>query len=203
MENPSTEATVDDLHGRNVGNRYFNALLHRSVGARLVELKVFPNAKELTESFAALRAVLRYREFFPPGDGSVQLVVVGDGKTPATAVTFALQTRWTCHAVDPRLRPDSRWDEIPRLALHAKPIEEMAFAADRLVVVAVHAHVDAAVVRSRVSARELLLVFMPCCVPAQLNRPPELEYVDPDVLSGARRILIWRETGTDRREVRQ
>lgn len=166
-----------------------------------VELKVFPNAKELTESFAAFRAALKFREFFPPGDSSVQLVVVGDGKTPATAVTFALQTRWMCHTVDPRLRPDSRWDRVARLSLHANPIEEMTFQADRLVVVAVHAHVDADLVRSRVSARELLLVFLPCCVPARLERPPDLEYIDPDVLSGARRLLIWRETGADRRKI--
>ena len=194
---------MDSRSDRHARNTYFNALLHRSAGPRLVELKVFPNAKELTESFAAFRAAMKFREFFPPNDSSVQLVAVGDGKTPATAVTFALQTRWSCHSVDPRLRPDSRWDGVPRLRLHSKPIEAMTFEADRLVVVAVHAHVDAAVVRSRISARELLLVFLPCCVPAQLEHPPDLEYEDPDVLSGARRVLIWRETGPDRRRIRR
>lgn len=192
----------EDFHNRNVSNRYFDALLNIHAGARLVELKVYPDAKELTESFAAFRAALKFREFFPLSDPDVNLVVVGDGKTPATATTFALQTRWKCHSVDPRLRPDSRWDSVPRLKVHPSPIEEVSFEADRLVMVAVHAHVDARVIRSRLNAREMLFVFIPCCVPVELGRSPDVEYEDEDVLSGARRVLIWRESGPDQRKIR-
>lgn len=171
---------------------YLDALLRSTAGARLVGARVFPNAKEVTESFGARRAVTYYADRFPLNDPDVLLVVVGDGTTPRTAATFALTSRWNCHAVDPRLRSTSRWAPIDRLTLHSRRIEDVRLEGDRAVVVMVHAHVSATTALSSVSAAELLLVSMPCCVPPGLRADPELRYHDPGVASPKNEVRVWR-----------
>jgi hypothetical protein len=58
---------------------------------------VFPNAKELTESFAANNAIrIHLAGEYTPGDERVTVIAVGDGNTPRTAALCAFLTKWQC-----------------------------------------------------------------------------------------------------------
>ena len=170
--------------------RYLNSLVTSTNGRRLVNLGVFPNVKEATESFGAHRAAMRWQEEFPPACGDIRVVCVGDGNSPRTAATFAVNSRWQCHSVDPRLklRPDL---DVPRLHQHATRIEEVSFTAERVIVVAVHAHVPMATALTSIDADEVLAISMPCCFGDDMGDPDE-SYEDLSVLSPQRRISVWR-----------
>lgn len=174
-------------------SRYLNSFVRSPAGGQLATLRLFPNAKEVTESYAARAAALRLRDDFQPADRDICCVVVGDGSTPRTAATFALHSGWRCHSVDPRLRPQrsNRWREIPRLTIHPARIEDCTFAARRVVVAAIHSHVGLSASLRSIVADELLVIAMPCCVPVDITARPNISYDDPDVLSPKRTIHIW------------
>jgi hypothetical protein len=171
--------------------RHLSWFLSRRSAVDLLALKVFPNPKEITESVAAYHAVEHYlsHQGFALGDRDTLLVAVGDGSTPRTAALFAHQTAWACHSVDPRLR-DRSW-RIDRLTLHRCRIEECHFEAERVVIVAVHAHVDLARARKAVAAEHVGVVAIPCCVPLDLDRPPDVAYEDFGIWSPHRTVKVW------------
>ena len=75
-------------------SRYTSELLSLACGPRLLELGLYPDAKELTESFAAFSAVREHlKEHFVPHDPTVTVLCVGDGVAPRTAALFAFRTK--------------------------------------------------------------------------------------------------------------
>ncbi|CAK0792130.1 unnamed protein product, partial [Prorocentrum cordatum] len=124
-------------------SRYLSELLGLACGPELLRLRLYPDAKELTESFAAFRAVREHLgSAFSPGDASVTVVCVGDGSCPRTAALFAFRTKWRCLAVDPQMRdPGQSWGGVERLEAVCAKIEECRYSAERLLLVCVHAHV--------------------------------------------------------------
>ena len=170
--------------------RYLNRLVTSSAGVRLLEARVFPDAKEVTESFAVRQAVTRVPGL-DPGDSDVVLVAVGDGTTPRTAATFALTTAWECHSVDPRLRTKLAWSRIPRLSCHAVGAEALLVRGRTVVVAMVHAHVDVPTALGGITAEQLIVIAMPCCVPVGIDAPPAVRYRDDAVGSPENEILIW------------
>jgi hypothetical protein len=175
---------------RTVPAKYVNALLRSKAGARLVAARMFPNAKEITESYAARNALRFFVDDFPPDDPAVVLVSVGDGTTPRTAATFATTTRWQCHAIDPRLRASHR--PLDRLTVHPCGIETVGFTSSKAVLVMVHAHVGANTALHSVSARDVLVIALPCCVAPGLAEEPAVRYRDADVGSPQNEVLVWR-----------
>ena len=109
--------TTAPLSGRS-HSRYFTELLKLACGPELVRLRLFPDAKELTESFAANNAARSFlyprvagRRRVDPADAAVTCVAVGDGNTPRTAALFAFLTRWQCVAVDPEMVEWREWEK--------------------------------------------------------------------------------------------
>ena len=119
------KALLDPARSRDVSNaepegrshsRYVTELLKLACGPELVRLRLFPDAKELTESFAANNAARSF--LYPrgavggrvdPADAAVTCVAIGDGNTPRTAALFAFLTRWHCVAVDPEMVEWREW----------------------------------------------------------------------------------------------
>lgn len=96
--------------------RYVNECLRLACAPELMRLRLFPDAKELTESFAINAAVRTHlASTHPASDERVTLVAVGDGNTPRTAALFAFLTRWHCVAIDPILVPWATWREKRRI----------------------------------------------------------------------------------------
>ena len=160
----------------------------------LLRLNLYPNAKEITESLAAYRAVKRaLGDVRDLGDPARTAVVVGDGCTPRTAAVLAFRTRWRLYSVDPQLRTDERWGQVERLTVVPLRIEDWSLTLDGpAVVVAVHSHASLGEAVLRVRAPELAVVAIPCCVAQETGSLPDLEYEDWGVWSEKRTVQVWR-----------
>jgi len=113
---PSSERGHTHTHPH---SQYFTRLLDLSCGPELLSHQLWPDAKELSESFACSEAVFRFIMNKVPsntnwnGPGDKCVVCVGDGNTPRTAALFAYQLKsrnFWCYAIDPQLNLDPEAD---------------------------------------------------------------------------------------------
>lgn len=178
--------------------KYINEFLSLKCAPDLILSRVFPNAKEITESMAVYNAVRKYghKKEFDLDNPTVTLVAVGDGCTPRTAALFAFRTAWECYSVDPRLRP--RKYEIDRLWVEPQKVQEVSLGhpedpIERLVLALPHAHVPFSEFPP-IYAKRLLIVAMPCCVPYGEPEGCTLvaQYDDWGCHSPERTVSVWR-----------
>lgn len=153
-------------------------------------LPFFPNAKEITESIGAWVAIRDHLSDWKLHDRGVTVVVVGDGHSPRTGAMIACNSAWAVHSVDPAMAPKS-W-RIDRLTAYRAKIEDVAISGERVLVVAVHSHATLRAALASITASHVAVVSMPCCVPQELDTPPDVEYRDEAVASPERRVLIWK-----------
>lgn len=212
------------LHGHQRGNfgysTYVDKLFSLACFPELVARRVFPSAKDISESMAALAAARRHLDADAGPAASVRCIVVGDGNTPRTAALAAFLTEWQCVSVDPAMRPGWQGgpDEhgVKRLTCHALAWEDYVVATTAeqssaavatppsvLVIIAVHSHhrfsgsgsVDAARRACGGGAVRTVLVSMPCChrYSHVHDCGPPLESADDyGVFSACRRIHVWK-----------
>jgi len=175
--------------------KYLGEFITLKAAPDMIALGLFPNGKEISESFGAFEAV-RYRlQEFALTDPNVTVVCVGDGATPRTGATFAFRSAWKAISVDPVLRGGTRrWAAIDRLTVMAERIQDVRISARRVVIVAVHSHVRLPECLPSIDAGELAIVAVPCCVPLELDRAPDLEYEDRAMLTPCRTVKIWRSS---------
>lgn len=170
--------------------RYLNEFFAMKAARDMMALKLFPNLKEVTESFGAYAAVRDLRGF-PLGDPSVTVVVVGDGTTPRTAATFAFRSAWTCYGIDPRMS----WVSVPSMercyAVRSR-IEDWHLTCEGpAIIVAVHSHADLPASVAAVEAPLKVVVAIPCCVDLSLDREPDIEFEDKGIWSPKNVVKIW------------
>ena len=182
-----------------VGNsRYLDQMVRLHCAPDLIALKLFPNAKEVTESFAAYNAMLDHLSSggLRPGEEEITGIFPGDGQTPRTGATFAFRTAWECISIDPRMSPS--WvtgrRKVDRLVARRLRMEEMSVLCRTFaVVVAVHSHAPLpAAVRAALNAEEVAIVAIPCCKQQALAIPPDIRYRDDGILSPCNEVLVWR-----------
>lgn len=180
--------------------RYMDQLLAMRCREELVLNAVFPDAKEMTESFAAADAAI-HRTGVDPRSDAVTAIVVGDGSTPRTAATLALRTRWKTISVDPALRVDrvEQWPcPIGRLEVQARTVQSLEVSlSGACVVVAVHAHVKlerAIQAVRRCQGDPVAAVAIGCC--GFQHRAPGMslsaDYLDWGIWSPERRVMVWQ-----------
>ena len=156
---------------------------------------MYPNVKEITESFAAFAAVRKYLGEKRLGDHAVRVLCVGDGNTPRTAACFAARSAWCAFSVDPRLKDATPWSQrIRRLFVIQRKIELVdlpKLPGDTVVVVAVHSHAE---LGQCAKFDPDLVVAIPCCVPQRYQgREPDHEYTDWGILSPERTMKVWKK----------
>ena len=172
--------------------RHINGIMANACFPDMLATKVYPNAKELTESAAAFDVVRNKMPVFALNDPGVTLIAVADGSTPRTAAMFAFRTRWNCISIDPNLNHKEWENKIKRLTLFRKKIEDvhpMHF--PKLVIAAVHSHAPFDLVCERFTADERLAIAIPCCYVQERERPPDLEYVDIGIWSPKNVVKVW------------
>lgn len=172
----------------------------RSAGS-ILSAGIYPDAKEITEAVAALRAVETYLRpmSFNTRRGGVRVICVGDGSTPRCGALFAAETAWDVWSVDPALKVrEYRFRGAERLRLIAERSETSEHSifssetlADRALVIAVHSHAPLAETVRRVRAKQIAVVAMTCCVPHDIARSPDVQYEDENVWSPERTVRIW------------
>lgn len=185
--------------------RYLNEFVGLKCAPELLELEVFPNAKEITESFAAYRAVKRNLNL-DLGDPRVLVVCVGDGSTPRTGATFAFMSKWTAVSIDPAMREHvvkKMNKAVRRLLCVSGKIEDglvhpSPHTFHTIVVVCVHSHAPFEATleatkpdTSRGQIRHL--VSLPCCTRTWLDREPDIQYDDWGIFSPERAVMIWKD----------
>lgn len=176
--------------------RYLNDFVSAKCSADLLAWGVFPNAKEITESFAAYWGIVRYVPEVQRNKPAV-LIAVGDGCTPRTAATFAVRSTWRCLSVDPLTKGCPQG--LNRVKCYPLKAEDLKGVVDcrglPVIIVAVHSHAkltDAVSIPYNYSS--LSVLAMECCVPQRLGRtPPDVEYEDKGVWSPKNYVRIWRD----------
>lgn len=179
---------------RRQSTRYFDDFLRLKCAPDLLAWKVFPNAKEITESMAAYAAVRKYGDL-DLADPKVHVYCVGDGVTPRTGAVFAVRSAWTVDSIDPRMRNKNYEDKILRLRTWAMPVEQMVpFGGDGPgVLVAVHSHAKLDACWHLLEGHSTrVVVSIPCCVPQTNHESPVVEYADWGIWSPHRLVKIWR-----------
>lgn len=131
----------------------------------LLNLQVFPNAKEITESMGAFIAAKKHIKI-PFDNPSITLYVIADGCTPRTGALFAFLTHWNIFSIDPNMH--DKWTHpdhgINRLTCLKSKIEDLPHSTlphpDLLILV--HPHVDYITIRSLYPTPPIIVI--PCCI---------------------------------------
>lgn len=201
MTSPAIQNGVKQLVAglRKAAVRYLDEFMRLRAAVDLLQLGVFPNGKEITESMGAFQAVRRHVPF-RLSDPDVVCFCVGDGSTPRTGALMAFRSAWTIVSIDPALKGD--WSHIKRLDAVKAKVEDTSHVGRKIVIVAVHAHctLDAmlAAIRPLEEDHEVVgerhLVAMPCCVKQMVanGRGPDVEYEDESVWSPMNVVRVWR-----------
>ena len=116
---------------------YIERVLPMRCFVDMMQLGVFPTAKDVSESMGALQAASQFafseqhadasaRQFNPRGEFVVKtwrdpgtlVLAIGDGTTPRTAALVSFMTQWTAISIDPELQ--DKWcganpQEVERL----------------------------------------------------------------------------------------
>ena len=172
--------------------RYFDELVQLSSAPLILDLKMFPNAKEITESMGMFNAIRQYTDLAL--NGGYNCIVVGDGHTPRTASLMAVRTNYECFSVDPVMREKPSWGRIKRLYSYRNQIENMYFSMDKHTILMLpHSHVSIKTCLDYIKAPSFTIVSMDCCFDnSDIGVEPDIEYTDNAVWSPKNKIKIWK-----------
>lgn len=168
---------------------YVNRFIKMRCAVDLLRLKMFPDAKEITESLAMVNACSNLPKLFDDRKRSdINVVVVGDGRRPRTAALFAHLTRWNCFSIDP-IMVEEVWP-IQRLKCFKKRVEDVKLHFDSpLIIVLPHSHAKPSICLQNITTSSTLSVInMPCCVPSDILGFKHVSYKDGRVWSPKNRI---------------
>lgn len=172
-----------------LNNRYLDELLSLKAAPDIIRERVFPNSKEITESFAAFNAVKNHLKFFDIHDPDITALFIGDGRTPRTALLFAYLTQWNCISIDPKIKNIKY--KAKRLKLMVNRIDDCElFTGNKIVAICVHSHAPQNECLSKLGGRYNAMVAIPCCVE---YRDFDLSYTDYGIHSDKREVMIWKK----------
>ena len=177
--------------------RYINDFVRlNKSGADMLLSGIFPNAKEITESYGALNAALRKLKL-DPGNPDINVVFVGDGHTPRTATLFAFRTKWNCISLDPELRQDKipLWESsIQHLKCIPKKVEEVDLNFENnVLIVAVHSHANMMAILDHIKSPVRSMIAIECCI--SYNHPniePKPVYRDSGIWAPKNLVKVWK-----------
>ncbi|KAJ1462295.1 hypothetical protein M885DRAFT_476344 [Pelagophyceae sp. CCMP2097] len=206
-------ATGVKLHPRNHGySNYVDQLFGLACFEDVARLRLFPSAKDVSESFAVLHAAATEAGVPWRGPGRVLALAVGDGTTPRTGALAAYLTDWHCVSIDPVLGDDWVGIEpkgVRRLrgakqtleAFAASDLPEARETVDRVLLLCVHSHArfvggcSVEAMQRKFKGCPVNLVALPCCSTfhpdRDVCRKPNSQYDDACVFSAKRRIKVW------------
>lgn len=183
--------------------RYLDQFIGLKCASDLISTKFFPNAKEITESMGAFNAVQRNLwNVFHPSDETVECYIIGDGSKPRTGALFAYRTKWKIVSIDPNMLRNklelggiaATPKRINRLYAYRNYIEDLTFyeAHNNVLIVCVHSHAKLSDCFHAFPWSKKYIVNMPCCVPPDIDRQPDVCYTDWAVHSEKRNIEIYK-----------
>lgn len=191
-----------DFDGKMIPAKYINRFISLNSLEEFGKYKLFPNPKEVTESFAMYVAVMKYvveNTDICKGRNDARVFVVGDGVTPRTAGLMAFMTKFQCVSIDPELR-DRDYSEIRRLRIVQKKIQDwepgVLNSGDGVlnqkphIILMPHSHAPIQETWNKLVNDKTWLITMPCCTHGRLNIPC-IEYRDMAVASPKNYIKVY------------
>lgn len=180
--------------------RYINRFMRSNSAVDILQLGVFPDAKEISESFAAVNALERKLGLSKALMTKLNpyILVVGDGCTPRTGVLLAFYTPYDIISIDPEMRK-TEWPEVQRLEVFQTRLRDFEYDFDRpIIMIGVHSHVPSKELLEfydKVGDKLMAIIENPCCYPSYFPAafgPPVHEYTDWGIHSPKRDIRIWK-----------
>ena len=183
-------------------SRYFDEALRMNCFVDLFRIGVFPNAKEITESMATYNAVRTHvwGDVFDIKRRDVDVLIVGDGRSPRTGALFAMLSKWRIFSIDPELEGrELQWEcKIRNLKIIGRKIEDCdTFELQRnVILLLVHSHADQYecldFIRRCGGVENVAVVSIPCCSDLSFHGvPPVHDYHDWGCWSPKRRVMVW------------
>ncbi len=171
---------------------FVNRFMKMNCAVDLLRMKMFPNAKEITETLGAYTACGHLPEVFNRINTEVQCVVVGDGHRPRTGATIAHLTRWNITSVDPQV-VQTVWP-IQRFTCYKNRIEELKLSYEApTIIIGVHSHAKLSeCLKSIKTTKDLWIINMPCCVPSNIDTTLHIRYRESRIWSPKNHIEIYK-----------
>ena len=176
--------------------RYINEFVQLRCSPDLLEARLFPNGKEITESLAAYKAVVdNLTDALPLSDHSVKCFVIGDGVVPRTGAVFAFRSKWHVTSIDPHMNLGREYS-FRRLDIISKQIENIGVVTcEKAVIVLVHSHATLLSCVKKIRAtNQLSVIAIPCCVPMDKigGIEPDIEYDDSGIWAAKKTVKVWK-----------
>lgn len=182
--------TTVDKRAETFHSKYIDWFFSSKCAGDMLNLDLFANAKEITESMAAYAAT----EYIPHdwNNSAMMVYAVGDGHRPSTGATFAFRTKWKAYSIDPLLRSKFT-NTVRNLEIRQSRIEDVGFVTSgTALIVLVHAHVSVEACLKQIHAERRHVISLQCCKPHVLNgRSPDVSYRDHNVWSPHNEVKIW------------
>lgn len=168
---------------------YLNQFLQLKCSSELIEMGLFPNVKEISESFSMWTALRKYifsQLSISNEKNENAIIVVGDGMTPRTAAlcSYLSSGSWKCYSIDPLIQYDTYldmtfinkqsnttiehcllWKRIKGLRIIRDRIERVSIECEKAIVILMHAHVhlDQTIQSINASKGIIGVITCPCC----------------------------------------
>jgi len=173
--------------------KYINKFIRLKCAIDLLKWKMFPNAKEICETYAIRNAVYK---FFPELNYGQELdcYVIGDGVVPRTGAFFACTTACNVWSIDPNLRTEGVHPKVQRLTCIKDKLENTHMKGDTIIVVAPHAHADINYICEKWDFNVAYIVSMPCCKKDYqvLSNRIGFHFKDTNIPSPENNIFGWK-----------
>eukprot|EP01083_Nonionella_stella_P217096 779604_1 len=201
--------------------RYIDEFLSLKCATDLMGHNIYPNCKEITESFSVLHALRKYlnassknvekHKKYHFENSDVTAIVVGDGTTPRIASLLCYITKWdNVYSVDPQLRikKNKSWKHIQHLTCLQSKIEDITIKINdnhNVIVVFMHSHVLLEESLSSIcfsnrnnKGNEMCVVTVPCCQFMQKHKTlygqqPDHTFEDISMASSKNTFYIWKD----------
>lgn len=166
--------------------------INRFVALKSAEdmIKYFPNVKEIAESMSMYYAV---KDNLPIKEIK-NVVVIGDGVYPRTAILFCYMTKLNCVSIDPDFRMLEDYNKVNKLKVIKSKIEdvdkkELVFEEDTVIILP-HSHAPINICWKKIIAPRKYLIKMECCTHDKLPFKGIL-FKDPHAITTQNQIYIW------------
>lgn len=173
--------------------KYIEHFLATNCAAELLNLKLFPNMKEITESWGCFEATHKLESPFNWDNPEVTCVVVGDGHRPRTGAMFAFRTKWSVISIDPEFHPKTY--NVDRLSLIKRHVQNCSLdlGGRPTILVLPHSHANWENITEGIKDwGDLAIISLPCCVKFNIPFTPMHQYDDMAILSPMRQVSIFQ-----------
>jgi hypothetical protein len=150
-ENEASPLLINTKKGLHMSMMYLNQFLGWDCSRALLNMELFPDAKEITESVGCLWAIKQHMDSISWQEKEVTCIVVGDGIRPRTAALACFLTKWRrVISVDPLISEDTVREfaayDIAGLEMRGAKIQETIVDIDpeldrAVLIILPHAHV--------------------------------------------------------------